>query len=225
MTIIHEDLWSAKFVPSTYKRSELSNRVFCAFSSRKERICKWIPISNSLGEETALVNVSISKGRLKCQRVMLSDMPKWGDKVICKNTGCTLQKALWFYYISPLFSEISTLVVLECLSYSQFHRCSCMLHTNLNALLCTFSSSSWRSILEGSQTEPPYSRTGRTSPLYASSLTSCGHADKLRLRKPRVLFSFVQILLTFLFHFKSLVIVTPRYLIFSTLSRTVPSKL
>ena len=49
---------------------------------------------------------------------------------------------------------------------------------------------------EGSQTELPYSRTGRTSPLYANSLTSCGHADKLRLRKPRVLLAFVQILLT-----------------------------
>ena len=32
-------------------------------------------------------------------------------------------------------------------------------------------------VLEGSQTELPYSRTGHTSPLYADSLTSCGHAD------------------------------------------------
>ena len=62
--------------------------------------------------------------------------------------------------------------------------------------------------------ELPYSRTGRTSPLYADSLTSCGHADKLRLRKPRVLLAFVQILLTCVFHFKSLVIVMPKYLIF-----------
>ena len=67
---------------------------------------------------------------------------------------------------------------------------------------------------EGSQTELPYSRTGRTSPLYADSLTSCGHADKLRTRKPRVLLAFVHILLTCAFHFKSLVIVTPRYLIY-----------
>ena len=51
-------------------------------------------------------------------------------------------------------------------------------------------------MLEGSQIELPYSRTGRTSPLYADSLTSCGHADKLRLRKPRVLLAFMQILLT-----------------------------
>ena len=91
MTIIHQDLWSGKLVPSPCKRSELSNRVFCAFSSRKDRICKWIPISNSLGEETALVNVSISKGGLKCQRVMVSDMPNWGDKVIRRYTGYTIQ--------------------------------------------------------------------------------------------------------------------------------------
>ena len=35
-----------------------------------------------LGDETALVNVNISKGGLKCQRVMLSDMPNWEDKII-----------------------------------------------------------------------------------------------------------------------------------------------
>ena len=50
-----------------------------------------IPIFNSLGEEAALVNVSISKGGLKCQRVVISDMPNWWDKVICRYTGCTLQ--------------------------------------------------------------------------------------------------------------------------------------
>ena len=91
MTIIHQDLWWGKLVPSPYKRSELSNRVFCSFSSRKESICKWIPISNSLGKEAALVNVSISKGGLKCQRVVISDMPNRGDKVIRRYTGCTLQ--------------------------------------------------------------------------------------------------------------------------------------
>ena len=37
------------------------------------------------------------------------------------------------------------------------------------------------------------------------------HAAKLRLRKPRVLLAFVQILLTCVFHFKSLVIVMPIY--------------
>ena len=108
MTIIHHDLFSGKLVPSPYKRSELSNRVFCTFSSRKERICKSIPISNILGEESALVNVSISKGRLKCQRMMVSDMPNWEDKVICRYTGCTLQtfvKHYDFTISSPFFRD------------------------------------------------------------------------------------------------------------------------
>ena len=107
MTIIHQDLWWGKLVPCPYKRSELSNRVFCSFSSRKESICKWIPISNSLGEEAALVNVSISKGGLKCQRVVISDMPYWGggDKVIRRYNGCTLQTFVKHYdsTISPPF--------------------------------------------------------------------------------------------------------------------------
>ena len=77
------------------------------FSSRRERICKWIPISSSLGEETALENVSISKEGLKCQRVMLSDMPNWGDMVICWYTGCTLQTFIKHYdsTISPPFFQ------------------------------------------------------------------------------------------------------------------------
>ena len=44
----------------------------------------------NLREETALVNVGISKAGLKCQRVVISDMTNWGDKVIRRYTGCTL---------------------------------------------------------------------------------------------------------------------------------------
>ena len=58
-----------------------SSRASVPFSSRKETICKGIPMCNSLGEETALINVSISKGGLKCQRVMLSDMPNGDTRV------------------------------------------------------------------------------------------------------------------------------------------------
>ena len=129
MTIIHQDMWWGKLVPSPYKRSELSNRVFCSFSSRKGSICKQIPISNSLGEEAALVNVSIGKGGLKCLRVVISGMPNCGDKVIRRYTGCILQTFVKHYDSSispPFFPEIATLVVLECQSCSQFHRCSCL---------------------------------------------------------------------------------------------------
>ena len=42
----------------------------------------------------------------------------------------------------------------------------------------------------------PWSRTGHTGHLYTVSLTSCGHAaDKSRLRKPRVLLTFLLTLL------------------------------
>ena len=75
----------------------------------------------------------------------------------------------------------------------------------------------------GSQTGLAYSRIGLTSPLYAISLTSLGHDEMLRLKKPRVLFAFVQILPTWVFHLKSFVIATPRYLILFTFSKTVPS--
>ena len=47
---------------------------------------------------------------------------------------------------------------------------------------------------------------------------------KFGLRNPRVLLALVQTLLTCEFHLKSLVIVTPRYLMLSTFSRSVPSK-
>ena len=111
MIIIHQDLWSGKLVSSPYKSRKLSNRVFCTFSSRKEIICKWIPISNSLGEEITLVSVSISKGGLKHQRVMLSDMPKLrvgvGTNILRMFSECALQICVKF------FSEIPTLVVQE----------------------------------------------------------------------------------------------------------------
>ena len=138
---------------------------------------------------------------------MLSDMPNWRDK------GCTLQTFVRHYdsTVSPPFcSEIPTLVVLEYQSYSQFHRCSCLLQIQL-----PFSVPSQVPLEEvRSQTELPYSRTVRTRHFYADSLTSCAHADKLRLRKPRIPLAFVQILLTCVYYFKSLVIVMPRYMIF-----------
>ena len=49
------------------------------------------------GKEAALVNVSISKEGLKCQRVVISDMPNWGDKVIRRYTGYTLQTFVKHY--------------------------------------------------------------------------------------------------------------------------------
>ena len=68
--------------------------------------------------------------------------------------------------------------------------------TNLAARVCTLSNSSWRTTPGGSQTELPYSRTGRTNPSLAASFTSWGQECKFRLRNPRVLLMLVQTLLT-----------------------------
>ena len=78
-------------------------------------IAQSVRIVNSLWEETALVNVSIIKGDLKCQKMMLSDMPNrvgWGrGKVIRRYTGCNLQTFVKQYNstISPLFFRDSHL--------------------------------------------------------------------------------------------------------------------
>ena len=64
----------------------------------------------------------------------------------------------------------------------------------------------------------PYSRIG--------SFVSCffhilGQEKRFRLKKPRVLLALEHTFLICEFHFKSLAIVTPRYLMLSTFSRTV----
>ena len=117
-------IWDVRPYP-LQERTNLSLRIDCIFSSRNERICKRIRISNSMGE-TALLNISISKGGLIRQRMMVPDMPSWGDKAIRRYTGCTLQtfvKSLLSQYLSTFISENPTLVVLEC----QFHMCSYLL--------------------------------------------------------------------------------------------------
>ena len=52
-----------------------------------------------------------------------------------------------------------------------------------------------------------------------------GQEYKFLLRNPRVLLALVQTLLICVFHLKSLVIVTPWYLMLSMFSRSVPSKI
>ena len=53
-------------------------------------------------------------------------------------------------------------------------------------------------------------RIGRTNVLYAVSFTSWGQEYKFLLKNPRVLLALVQILIIWVVHFKSFVIVTPR---------------
>ena len=51
-----------------------------------------------------------------------------------------------------------------------------------------------------------------------------GQENKFLLKNPSVLLALVQILVIWVFHFKSFVIVTPRYLMLSIFSNTVPSR-
>ena len=93
--------------------------------------------------------------------------------------------------------------------------------TNIAALFCTFPNSSWRLVLEGSQTKLAYSRTGCINPFYAISFTSWLQANKFDFRNPSVLFALVQMWLTCLFHCRSWVIVTLRCLKLITFSSMV----
>lgn len=56
-----------------------------------------------------------------------------------------------------------------------------------------------------------YSSFGRTMDLYASNFTCCGSRRKWRLRKPSVLFADEMMLVTCMFHERSLQRVTPKY--------------
>ena len=80
-----------ELVPSSHKRSELSNTILCIFSGWDQRIGEGIPIPDSLGEEATFINICIGNGSLKCHRVLIPTTPSFGDKVICWNTGFTFK--------------------------------------------------------------------------------------------------------------------------------------
>ena len=80
-----------ELVPSSHQRSEIRNTILCIFSGWDQRIGEGIPIPDSLGEETTFINICIGNGSLKCQRVLISTTPSFGDKVICWYTGFTFK--------------------------------------------------------------------------------------------------------------------------------------
>ena len=80
-----------ELVPSSHQRSELSNKILRIFSRCDQRIEEGIPIPDSLGEEVTFINIYISNGSLKCHRVLTSNTPSFGDKVICWYTGFTFK--------------------------------------------------------------------------------------------------------------------------------------
>ena len=96
----------------------------------------------------------------------------------------------------------------------------CLLVTYLAALRWTISILLMSDLRWGSHTEQAYSSDGLTNDLYACSLTEVEPMFRLRRRKPRVLLALPQMLLMWLSHLRSSLIVTPRYFALSTDSKT-----
>ena len=120
------------------------------------------------------------------------------------------------------FLRDSHLIVQECQSYSKFHNCNYLSQIWQRAF-ARFPILPGELHLGGPK--PNCHNPGLGSPiLYKLPLLPPGGKNMFLLRNPRVLLVLVQTLLTCVFHLKSLVIVTPRYLILSTFSRLVPSK-
>ena len=129
-----------------------------------------------------------------------------------------------------LFLRDSHLTVQECQSYFQFHNCNYLSQIWQRAY-ARFLILPWELHLRGPK--PNCHNPGLGAPILYKllllpfnlfNLLSRGQEYKFLLRNPRVLLALVQTLLTCVFHLKSLVIVTQRYLMLSTFSRSVPSK-
>ena len=95
-------------------------------------------------------------------------------------------------------------------------------HISLAALLCT--ASRWLVAVSDAESHEAeaYSRTGRTSCLYAVDFTCSDVVRMLRLTKPRLKCPLAAVLITWAFQFTFESIVTPRYLILSALGIAVP---
>ena len=89
MTIPHQGIGQGRLVPSSHKGSKFRYTIVRQFRRGDERIREDIPVPDTLGKETFLVGIYISRGNLKDQRVLISAAPVLWDKVICRNSGFT----------------------------------------------------------------------------------------------------------------------------------------
>ena len=135
--------------------------------SAEEIICRErIPIPNGVWKETVLKNVSSIIWHLKCHWMLNPTVPVWGWR--------SSQDILALLF-RPLNSNMS-LLTLRLLWRDSHPNCSRML---VILPVCLDLSVDWSN-----------------QPLYTVSLTSWRHGDRLRFKKPRVLFAFVHTLLT-----------------------------
>jgi hypothetical protein len=87
----------------------------------------------------------------------------------------------------------------------------CLLHVYLAARRCTFSSEFMFSFVWGSQTVQQYSNLGLITVWYARSFIVCDCTFRFLLIKHNDLFTLVAVCWMWVFHFRSVEIVTPRY--------------
>ena len=89
-----------RLVPSSQKRSELSNTILSTFS-RGDKTA-W-----ESGEKATLINISVSNGDLTCHGMIIPAAPNQGDTVSCWYTGFTLHTFVQQYEstVSPPFLE------------------------------------------------------------------------------------------------------------------------
>ena len=80
-----------ELVPSSHQTSDLSNTILRIFSRWDQRIGEGFPIADSLGEEATFISICISNESLKCNTVLISTPPSFGDKTICWYTGFTIK--------------------------------------------------------------------------------------------------------------------------------------
>ena len=149
---------------------------------------------------------------------MDSTLPNLRDKIICWNAGhtldlCTKESTVPLFLTDSHFSQYSS-------------------HTpSFKSVISSYRPSSPILNFFRFLFEEPYPRVPKHSChiLRANKSPICSlfyilrTFTKVHIRKPRVLFALVHMLLICVFHLTSCVIVTPRYLIESTFSRTVPS--
>ena len=129
--------------------------------------------------------------------------------------------------LRPLYSDISLLSFLLFFRDSHFN-CPRMSHTPSFITVITCHESGCFLILPEELhlggLKPNCHNPGLGAPvLYKLPLLPPGGKNMFLLRNPRVLLALERTLLTCVFHLKSLVIITPRYLMLSMFSRSVPS--
>ena len=103
-------LGQERLVSSAYKRSKLRHTIIRNFSRGNQRIREVIPVPASCRKEDMVICVCTCEGCLKCQRVLVSAISIFLDKVICRNSGFTFQTINIRMILMPLANSVIRLM-------------------------------------------------------------------------------------------------------------------